>query len=91
MHEVIQALHLCCVCRPVTRQPVQGPLCADDGHHCWPLPWGVSRMGWALCCFTGSFERLIEGRLQWHISHPPERLRLLREGLGNPEGSDILG
>lgn len=30
---------------------------------------GVSRMGWAACCFTGSFERLIEGRLLWHISH----------------------
>lgn len=39
MQEVVQALHLGCVCRSVTKQPVQAPLCADDGHHCWPLPW----------------------------------------------------
>lgn len=44
MQEVVQALHLGCVCRSVSKQPVQGPLCADDGHQCWPLPWGSP--GW---------------------------------------------
>lgn len=67
MQEVVQALH-CAVSAGVAKQPVQGPL-PDDGHHCWPLPWGVSRVGLGVGCFTGNFERLIEGRLRWHISH----------------------
>lgn len=74
----------CAVSAACYQAPVQGLLCPDDGHHCWPLPWGGLQSGMGCLLLHRCFERLSEGRLQWHISH------LLRDWDHSGKGWGIL-